>query len=96
MLESSGWRRGGEQNWLTPENLSFIADLSYWELAVGISVGRSNAVSSLGSTGWSSRISCISGLWYLVGMNRSKLLREDAGTQSLGDSTHSGGSLVVP
>ena len=39
---------------------SFIADLSlygpFWGLAVGISIGRSDAVSLLGSTGWSSRI----------------------------------------
>ena len=86
-LESSGWRRGGEQNWLTPGKWSFMAAMSqcgpFWALAAGISIGRSDDVSSLGSTRWSSRISCTSGLWYLAGMNKTKPLRED--------STHSSG-----
>ena len=86
-LESSGWRRGGKQNWLRRGKWSFILDMSWYgpfsALAVGISIGRSDAVSSLGSTKRSSRISCISGLWYPAGMNKTKQLRVDTRTQLL-------------
>ena len=72
---------------------SFTAETSQHGLfsapAAGISAGRSDAVSSLGSTRWSPRISRTSGVWSLAGMNKTKPLCEV--TQSLRDFNHSGG-----
>ena len=100
---ASGWRRGGKQKWLMPGKWPFTADMSRYGLfsapAVGISFGGSDAVSSLGSTKWSSRIPCMSGLWCPAGMNETKPLREDTRTQLLRHSTHNvggGGILGVP
>ena len=98
--ESSGWRRGGEQNWLTPGKWSFTVDMSrcghFWALAAGTSTLTMSV--SLGSTRWSSRMSCVSCLGNPAGVNKTIPFREDIQTQLLGDSTHSGGrgSLVVP
>ena len=47
--------------------------------AVGISTGRSDADSSLGSTRWPSRISRTSGVWCPAGMNRTEILFLGAG-----------------
>ena len=60
--------------------------------AAWISTGRSDAVVSLGLTRWSSRISCISGDWFLAGMNKTKPLREVTRTDLMRDFTHSGGT----
>ena len=52
-LESSGWRRGGQRNWLMPGTWSLTADMSQRgpisTHAVGNSTGRPDAVSSPGS-----------------------------------------------
>ena len=74
---------------------SFTADMVQYgpvsARALGKSTSRSDAVSSLGSIRWSSRISCMSGVWSSAGMNSTKPLREVARTQFMLDSTHSGG-----
>ena len=93
-LESTGWRRGSKKCWLIPDTWSFSqrfypgADFS--APAVGTSIGRSDAASSLGSTRWPSRISCICGLWALAGLNNTKPLRLYTRTQLLRIFTHSG------
>ena len=68
---------------------SFTADVVQYEpfsaRALGYSTGRSDAVGSLGSTRWSWRISCLSGVW-----SSAKPLRGVTRTQFMRDSTHSG------
>ena len=74
----------------TPTWVSRFGLKFQWRIRL-VTCCRSDAVSSLGSTRWSSRISCMSGVWYPAGMNKTKPLREDTRSQLLGDSTHSGG-----
>ena len=94
-LESSGWGRAGKKNCLMSGKWSFIAVMSRYRPfsapAVGTSIGLSDAVSSLVSTRWSSRISRTSCLESPAGVHDTKRLCEDTRTQLLRDSTHSGG-----
>ena len=89
-LESSGWRRGGKKNWLMPGTWSFTAVMyqhgPFSAPAVGISTGQLDAVSSL----WSSRISCMSGLWSPARLDDTKPLSVHTRTQLLRIFTHSG------
>ena len=75
-LESSRWREGSRKNSLTHGTWSFTAVMSQYGLfsvlAAGTSTVRSNVGSSLGSTKWSSRISCMSGSGSLAGTNKTK------------------------
>ena len=87
-LESSGRRRDGKRHWLMRATWSFTTD------TVQYGPGRSDAVSSQRSARWSSRISCMSGVWSSAGMNSTKPLREVTRTQFMRDSTHSGGEAV--
>ena len=58
--------------------------------AVGTSIGQSDTASSLGSTRWPSRMSCMCGLWGPAGLNNTKPLRLYTRTQLLRIFTHSG------
>ena len=79
-LQSGGARRGDKRNWLMLGMWSFIADTSLFgpfpAPAAGISTGRSDAVSSPSSTKWSSRISCMSGVWSRAGAKKTKPFKE--------------------
>ena len=82
-----------------PGTWSFTADMSQYgpfsAPAVGFSTGRSDAVSSLGSTRWSSRISGMTGLWSLAGLNNTKPLVLSCYAFSL-TAAGGGGILGVP
>ena len=94
-LQSNGSRRGDKRNWLMLGMWSFIADTSLYgpfpAPAAGISTGRSDAVSSPGSTRWSSRISCMSGVRSQAGAKKTKPFRKLLELNLLHAFTRSGG-----
>ena len=73
--ESDRWREGGMKKALTHGTWSSTVVVSQYGLFLGLvgrtSIGRSDVVSSLGSTNRSSRISCMSGSWGRIKRNLS-------------------------
>ena len=77
--EPGRWE-GSRKISLTHGTWSFTVVMSQYGLFLGLtartSIGRSDVVSSLGSTKWSSRISCMFGRWSLAGTNETEPIRE--------------------